>query len=214
MLEMPVLETTRLLIRPFVMDDLIDAHNLFDIELREVEMGSEKMNSLEERAHWLEWTVLNYEQLAMLNQPPYGDRAIVLKATGKLIGSCGYVPCLSAFEQIAGLAEAQCVDRPGRYTTEFGLFYAVSPIHQRQGFATEAAQALVDYAFQRLHLKRVIAKTTYDNNASIGVMKKLGMRIEKNPQASPPWLQIVGVLDFTPSDPGAAQPIPIEHFIS
>lgn len=48
----------------------------------------------------------------------------------------------------------------------------------------------------------------YDNLASIGVMKKLGMRIEKNPLAEPPWLQIVGVLDFTPFDPGTAQPIP------
>lgn len=118
------------------------------------------------------------------------------------------MPCLSAFEQIAGLAEAQCVERPGRYTTEFGLFYAISPIHQRQGFATEAAQALVDYSFQRLRLKRIVAKTAYGNIASIGVMKKLGMRIEKNPQAEPPWLQIVGVVDFTPFDPGSAQSIP------
>jgi ribosomal-protein-alanine N-acetyltransferase len=208
MLDMPALKTERLLIRPFVMDDLMDAHNLFDIELNEAEMGSEKMNSLEQRARWLEWIVLNYEQLAMLNQPPYGDRAIILKASGKLIGSCGYVPCLSAFDQLPGFAAKQSIERPGRFTAEFGLFYAISPVHQRQGFATEAAQALVDYAFQRLRLKRVIAKTAYVNNASIGVMKKLGMRIEKNPQAEPPWLQIVGFLESTPFDAGMAQSIP------
>jgi hypothetical protein len=27
------------------------------------------------------------------------------------------------------------------------------------------------------------------------VMRKLGMRIERNPLPEPPWLQIVGVLD-------------------
>jgi ribosomal-protein-alanine N-acetyltransferase len=97
MLEMPALEAERLLIRPFAMGDLQDAHQLFDLQLRNAELHSEKMETLAERARWLEWIVLNYEQLAMLNQPPYGDRAIVLKETGKLIGSCGYVPCLGPF---------------------------------------------------------------------------------------------------------------------
>jgi RimJ/RimL family protein N-acetyltransferase len=199
MLEMPALETERLLIRPFVMEDLQDAHHLFDIELRHAEMHSEKMGTLAERARWLEWIVLNYEQLAILNQPPYGDRAIVLKTTGELIGSCGYVPCLSAFEQMPNLAASWPVDRPGRHSTEFGLFYAISPAHQRRGNASEAARALVDYAFEQLKLKQIIAETDYDNIASIGVMRKLGMRVAKNPQPGPPWLQIVGVLEFSPS---------------
>jgi ribosomal-protein-alanine N-acetyltransferase len=208
MLEMPALETERLLIRPFEMGDLAEAHQLFDIQLRDAELHSEKIETLAERTRWLEWIVRNYEQLAMLNQPPYGDRAIVLKATEKMIGSCGYVPCLSPFEQMPNLTGNQSVDHPGRCSTEFGLFYAISPAHRRQGYATEAARALIDYAFQHLRLKRIIAETDYDNIASIAVMKKLGMRIEKNPQPEPAWLQIVGVLDPTPFDPGAAQSIP------
>jgi GNAT superfamily N-acetyltransferase len=100
------------------------------------------------------------------------------------------------------------VDHPGRCSTEFGLFYAISPTHRRRGYATEAARALIDYAFEHLKLKRIIAETDYDNIASIGVMKKLGMRIEKNPLPEPAWLQIVSVLDPTPSDHGAAQSIP------
>lgn len=198
MLEMPALETKRLLVRPFEIDDLADAYHLFDVELRDAETHSEKMESLAERSRWLEWSVLNYEQLAKLNQPPYGDRAIVLKATGTLIGSCGYVPCLSAFEQIPHLAAGLSMDRPGRSSTEFGLFYAILPTHQRRGYASEAARALVDYAFQQLNLRRIIAETDYDNIASIGVMRKLGMRIAKNPLAEPHWLQIVGVLQFSP----------------
>jgi RimJ/RimL family protein N-acetyltransferase len=75
------------------------------------------------------------------------------------------------------------------------VFYAISPRYQGQGFATEAARALADYAFEQLHLKRVVATTDYDNLASIGVMKKLGMRIEQNPYPEPPWMQVVGVIE-------------------
>src|SRR5260370_1314078 len=63
-----------------------------------------------------------------------------------------------------------------------------------QGYATEAAQALINYAFTQLHLKRIVATTTYENEASIGVMRKVGMRIEKNPSPDPSGFQAVGIL--------------------
>ena len=44
--EMPTLETTRLIIRPFVMEDLIDAHRLFDIELNTDDLHTDKMNTM------------------------------------------------------------------------------------------------------------------------------------------------------------------------
>lgn len=191
MLTMPPLSTARLLIRPFVMDDFDDAHNLFDIELNAAALHTDKMESLAERAEWLQWSVLNHVQLAKLYQPPYGDRAIQLKLTGELIGSCGYVPCLAPFEQLPCFGGTQT----GHSTPEFGLFYAISPRYQLQGFATEAARALVDYAFEHLHVKRVVATTDYDNLASMAVMKKLGMHIEANPYPDPAWLQVVGVIE-------------------
>lgn len=77
---MPILETPRLLIRPFVMEDMADAHRLFDLEINAEDLHTERITTIEERAEWLQWTVLNYRQLAKLYQPPYGDRAIVLKA--------------------------------------------------------------------------------------------------------------------------------------
>jgi RimJ/RimL family protein N-acetyltransferase len=195
MLTMPDLETVRLLIRPFVMEDLPAAHRLFDIDLRDAELGTTKMETLTERAEWLQWAVRNDIQLAKLNQPPYGDRAIMLKSSQQLIGSCGFVPCLNAFDQLPYFASRNVAGSSSRYSTEFGLFYAISSSHQRQGYASEAAKALVDYAFQHLHLKRVIAETDYDNVASISVMRKLGMRIETNPSPEPPWLQVVGVIE-------------------
>ena len=195
MLEMPVLETARLRIRPFTMEDLPDVHRLLDVELRDADLRIDKMETLGERTEWLQWTVLNYTQLAKLRQPPYGDRAIILKSSEQLIGSCGFVPCLNAFEQLPGFATAELTQNPGSYSTEFGLFYAISPAHQREGYASEVAQAMVDYAFGHLLLRRVVATTTYENIPSIGVMDKLGMRVEKNPLREPPWLQVVGVLE-------------------
>jgi [ribosomal protein S5]-alanine N-acetyltransferase len=195
MVEMPLLETTRLFIRQFQIEDLETTYRLFDIELNADDLRTEKMETKNERAEWLEWSVLNYKQLANLDQPPYGDRAIILKSTKTLIGSCGFVPCLNAFEQMPNFDYYDRSGNPGLYSTEFGLFYAISPSHQRQGYASEAAQALIDYAFRQLHLKRVIATTSYDNIGSMAVMRKLGMRIERNPLAEPPWLQVVGVLE-------------------
>jgi len=195
MLRMPPLETIRLLIRPFVMEDLQDVYRLLDVELAEAHLGTDKYETLSERTEWLQWAVINHTQLAKLYQPPYGDRAVVLKATGQLIGACGYVPCLMPFEQLPGFGGNMETQTQGLSSPEFGLFYAISPAHQRQGYATEAAQALIDYAFNELKLRRVIATTNYDNAASMGVMRKLGMRIERNPLPEPPWLQVVGVIE-------------------
>jgi ribosomal-protein-alanine N-acetyltransferase len=192
-LVMPALKTQRLVIRPFVREDLDALVRLFDVELADASMGNEGPQRREGRKEWLEWTLLGYGQLAHLLQPPYGDRAIVLADTGALIGACGLVPCLDEFDRIPGL-HAPEARASGRTWAEVGLDYALSPAHQGRGYATEAARALVDYALQSLRLARVIATTSHDNLASIRVMRRLGMRIEQNPFPEPPWLQVVGWL--------------------
>jgi RimJ/RimL family protein N-acetyltransferase len=200
MYEIPALETVRLIIRPFELGDLQDVHRLFDIDLDDNDFNTDVSEMMAERAEWLQWTVLNYRQLAKLKQPPYGDRAIALKSTGDLIGSCGFVPCLNSFEQMPNFSYCNQSEKPGRNTPEVGLFYVISPQHQRKGYASESAQALVNYGFQCLNLKRIIATTDYDNNGSMGVMRKLGMRIERNPLKEPPWLQVVGILELDGED--------------
>jgi len=193
-MRMPTLETGRLFIRPFVMGDLDDIHRILDAELSDV-VGSEGAKTLEERREWLQWTILGYEQLAQLYQPAYGDRAITLKPANQLIGACGFVPCLDVFGQPPALRSAGRDPRDGLASTEFGLYYALSPTYHRQGYASEAVKAMIDYAFQQLKLTRIVATTTYNNIGSIGVMRKLGMRVETNPYPDPPWLQVVGVLE-------------------
>ncbi len=74
------------------------------------------------------------------------------------------------------------------------MFWATRTAYLRQGYATEAARALVDFAFGTMHLARLIATTDHDNLASQAVMRHLGMSIERNPRPDPPWFQVVGVL--------------------
>ena len=201
---MPSLKTRRLIVRPFARTDLEAVHQLLDIDLADAPNFVVGPGALDwaRRKEWLEWTVLSYDQLAWLYQPPYGDRAIVLKETGRLIGSAGYVPLLDVYSQLPYFASLP-LKPAGRFaSTELGLYYAIDPAYQRRGYASEAAQALVDYAFHSLRLGRVIATTSYDNLASMAVMRRLGMRIEKNTEPDPPWLQVVGILENSGSSTG------------
>lgn len=55
----------------------------------------------------------------------------------------------------------------------------------RQGFAYESCREVIDYAFYRLNAKKVFAETV-DTVRSVGLMKKLGMRLESIEQSSIP----------------------------
>ncbi|MBI5567435.1 MAG: GNAT family N-acetyltransferase [Chloroflexi bacterium] len=180
------LETARLIIRAFETVDLETVHRILE------QTFGDGM-ALPERQAWLHWSQLNDEWFPRMHQTPYGDRAIVLKATSEVIGAVGYVPVHAPFDQIPEVRGTSEVS--GNFTTEVGLFWTIDPRHQRQGYASEAAQAMVDYAFKELRLKRIIAMTEYDNLASQAVMRKAGMTLTRNPQPEPPWLQVVGVLE-------------------
>ena len=190
---MLTLTTSRLLIRPFSLDDLPAVHRMLDQDPARGDPGSYGALSLEQRADWLRWTIQSYSQLAWLHQPPYFDLAIVLRSTSELIGACGFAPCLAEFGQLPSLSEESSLH--GLTWPEVGLYWEIASGHRRQGFASEAGQALLDHGFEHLHLRRIVAMTRYDNAASIGVMRKLGMHIEHNVQQDPPWLQVVGILE-------------------
>ncbi len=187
------LTTPRLLIRPFTHDDLPAVHHMLDVDPARNDPGSYGALSLEQRAAWLRWTVESYSQLAWLHQPPYCDLAVELRTTGELIGACGFAPCLAEFGQLPSWADAQIP--PGTTWPEVGLYWEIALSRRRQGFAAEAGQALIDYGFQQLKLRRIVAMTRADNPASIGVMRKLGMTVEQNTLSDPPWLQVVGIIE-------------------
>lgn len=58
------------------------------------------------------------------------------------------------------------------------LGYAIGVDFRGQGYATEAARALVAYAFSELKLHRIQANTSSANPESYRVMERLGMRRE------------------------------------
>lgn len=190
MREIPVLESERLRIRPFRNADL---PQLFPIKQAIGWVNPQK--SIEEQqaaeADYLAWSVMNERHLAQLGQPPYGDRAVVLKETNQIIGSVGLVPCLDVYGQLPSLgAQQNCLA-----TAEVGLLWLIHPAYQQNGYATEAAQTLINYAFGSMRLNRLIATTEHDNLASQAVMHRLGMIVERNPFPDPPWLQTVGILE-------------------
>lgn len=48
-----------------------------------------------------------------------------------------------------------------------------------KGFATEAARAIISYAFNNLELKELVAFSVYDNARAIHMMEKLGLKHDK-----------------------------------
>ncbi len=184
MRRIPDLETERLIIRELTMDDL-DAINRVLNQC----FGSDV--PADERQPWLQWTVLGYAMFAMLGQPHYGERAVVTKETGEIIGAVGIVPYLDTFNQVAAFHRAP--DAPA--TAEVGLFWAIAPHHQGKGLAVEAARAVIAYLFTHEKLGRVIATTGYANLPSQQVMHKLGMTVYRLAEPQPPDQFVVGVLE-------------------
>lgn len=85
--------------------------------------------------------------------------AIELKRTGELVGDC-----------------ALKVDAEEHYQAEIG--YTFSREHQGKGYATESTSRLLDYAFEDLNLHRVVAIVDCENERSVALLERLGMRRE------------------------------------
>ena len=189
-LDIPELRTQRLLVRRLTMADL-DACHAFYMETGWADPARSGAENRERRRGWLEWTVRSYDELLALTQPPYGERAITLQHTGEFVGLVGLVPLLAPFGQLPAFGGAA----DSKFEPAVGMFWSIRPVHQRSGCATEAAAALATWALANLNLARLVSGTDRDNLASIGVMRRLGMRIETNPYPEPRWFQVVGVLE-------------------
>jgi RimJ/RimL family protein N-acetyltransferase len=97
--------------------------------------------------------------LASYDRHGFGLYLTKLKANDVPIGMCGLL-------KRAGLADVD-------------LGFAFLPRYWSQGYATEAASAVLDYGHTILGLKRIVAITAPDNHGSINVLKKIGLRFDK-----------------------------------
>lgn len=97
---------------------------------------------------------------AHLEAHGWGNWAVEARETGALIGLCGLMPV--TFEEF--------------FTPAVEIAWRLSTAWQGRGYAREAAEAALGYAFDTLGLDRVVAFTVPANEASWGLMKRLGMR--------------------------------------
>ena len=149
-----VIDTGRLLLRRFTLDDLQAFYQLCSRPEIIRYAQSTPLASLEEAR-------------AMMHAAPfhdyatygYGRFACVLKDSGAVIGFSGV-----------------------KYVTEIGdteLGYRFLPEFWGMGLATEAGRASIEFARSDLGLRRLVAMVHPDNEASARVLAKLGFAVEK-----------------------------------
>ena len=81
---------------------------------------------------------------------------------------------------------------PRRQNT-FELGYILGRSHWRKGYVSEAVGMALDFAFNHLDARRIMADTDPDNMASIALLEKLGFRQEGHLREE--WETHIGVRD-------------------
>lgn len=77
----------------------------------------------------------------------------------------------------SGVAIGKCGFKgPPTSAGEVEIAYGIDPAHQGNGYATEAAAALVQFAFADARVRIVLAHTLPNPNASTRVLTKCGFR--------------------------------------
>lgn len=59
---------------------------------------------------------------------------------------------------------------------ELELGYSIVPAYQGRGYATEMAQAIISWGLAQADIKKIIASCDNDNQASIRVLEKAGLK--------------------------------------
>ncbi|MEG2718495.1 MAG: GNAT family protein [Clostridia bacterium] len=150
---LPTLTTERLTLRSVRMTD---AQDLFEYS-RDPEVARhvlwDEHRSIHQTRAYIRYLMRQYR-----NASP-GTFVIALKATGKVIGTIGFM----------------WLQQDNR-SAEVG--YSLSRAYWNQGIMSEALTSVLQFGFSRLHLNRIEAQHETDNPASGRVMIKAGMQRE------------------------------------
>lgn len=147
------IETARLLLRPFRESDLDDLARINADPAAMRYLGSGK--TMDRAQTWRQIAVY----IGHMEIRGYSILAIEDRATGALVGRSGpWFP-------------------EGWPMLEVG--WVVDPRRQRQGIATEAGRASLDWCFDQLGVEAVCSIIHPDNHASARVAAKLGAKIER-----------------------------------
>jgi ribosomal-protein-alanine N-acetyltransferase len=147
-----VLTTARTTLRPLVADDVPALHALWtDPDVRKY-LWDDTIITRERAA---EVVAASDDDFAAHR---FGLWAVHETATGDWIGFCGFRSSVAK---------------------DVELLYGIWPRYWGQGLVTEAARALLAYAFLTLGVAEVSAATDVPNEASARVLKRLGMQFER-----------------------------------
>lgn len=153
-----MIETQRLLLREYSMDDFDALHAI----LSDPETMRHYPAPFDEdrTRRWIEWNLENYAQHG------FGLWAVALKETGEFIGDCGLT--------------LQNID--GERLPEIG--YHINKKHWRRGYAKEAARAVRDWEFEHTDYDALYSYMKYTNAASCATALAIGMRkVKQYPDA-------------------------------
>lgn len=151
--KIPSLETERILLREMKKSDFNDVYEYSSNPQTSEYLLWEVHRSPEYTKEFVDYVISKYKS------GEYNDWALVYKPDNKMIGTCGF----TKIDQENNVAE---------------IGYVINPNYWNMGIATEAAEAVIDFAFNTMGMNRVEAKFMYGNDASLSVMKKLGMKFE------------------------------------
>lgn len=150
---MRVIETRRLYLRHLGLDDSKFILELLNDPSFIKNIGDRGARTLDDAAQYILKIQKSYDQFG------FGLFLVELKDSATSSGICGLIKRDSLDDVDVG--------------------FAFMPQFWRQGFAFESTQAVVNYAKNKHHLKKIVAITSPDNIASIAVLKKLGMNFER-----------------------------------
>ncbi len=149
----PVIETERLKIR---MVQKGDAEDLYELCRRPETSRFSLWSPHEDLKETKEFIAY---QISLYRKRKCMFFVVEEKASGKVIGTCSYVSMDSDYKM-----------------AEIG--YSILSDLWNHGFATEVAEALTGYAFDRIGVQRVFARLLPQNTASARVLLKLGFEFE------------------------------------
>lgn len=147
-----IIETERLLIRPFRSADLPSFLDFMLDEMATEYLTFTEEQKTEEGAKALFWQVIESYRTG----EPIPALAIVDKENGLFMGSCGVSP----------LDEEGIIE----------CYYSLLPKYWGMGFATEASKALVGYYIRQEEVRAVRAFVSPSNPRSIHVAERIGMQ--------------------------------------
>jgi RimJ/RimL family protein N-acetyltransferase len=93
-------------------------------------------------------------------------------SVGRSAGSDFFAVVLKQLEKMIGHLYFAQVEPKRLLTWELG--YIFNPEYQRKGYGSEAAIALVDYAFTNKSIHRIMARCSVENTASWKMLEKAG----------------------------------------